>query len=489
MKRRFASAVWCATVALARIGSAAEPDDAVNPGAGSSRTASTHASRADSAPKDDTSEKKAAPPNPPLSDVHSPDRKLPDYSNRGTDPTTVGDVALWIPRIVLSPVYVVPNYGIRWPLGHLIAAAERANLPDILYNFFFFGPDHRAGFAPIAFVDFGFRASFGLYAFWDDAPKGNDLSFHGSTGGSGWYAGVLTDRIHFHEKDSLTFTVTALTRPDQAFFGIGPDTLQDNKSRFGETLYAVDATTDFPLWRASSVETGVSLRSLDFRPGRYEDDPSITAESATGAFPLPDGYAGGYTAAVSNVRLAFDNRLPNPAPGSGVRVETNVEEGTDVRRANGASWLKYGGTAGAFLDLDGRNRVLSLSATVQFADPLNNRSIPFTELVTLGGANAMRGFYPGRLRDRSAAVLTAKYRYPIWVWLDGSVQAAVGNVFAEHLQGFETGRLRFSGAVGIESIGSRDSSFELLFGMGSETFDHGGQIDSFRVLIGSNRGF
>ena len=101
----------------------------------------------------------------------------------------------------------------------------------------------------------------------------------------------------------------------------------------------------------------------------------------------------------------------------------------------------------------------------------------------------MRGFYPGRLRDKSAAVLTAKYRWPIWVWLDGSLQTAVGNVYGDHLEQFSVGRSRLSTALGIESVGSRDSSFELLVGFGTETFDHGGQVDSVRVLIGSNRGF
>ena len=188
--------------------------------------------------------------------------------------------------------------------------------------------------------------------------------------------------------------------------------------------------------------------------------------------------------------MALDTRRPSPAAGSGVRVEVEATQGTDIRHSPGASWLRYGGTAGGFLDVNGRNRVVSLSLALLFADPLKkNQPIPFTELVTLGGPGPMRGFYPGRLRDRSAAVLTAKYRWPIWVWLDGSLQAAVGNVFGEHLSGFDTSLFRFSGAVGIESVGSRDGSFELLFGVGSETFDHGAQLDSARVLVGTNRGF
>ncbi len=36
---------------------------------------------------------------------------------------------------------------------------------------------------------------------------------------------------------------------------------------------------------------------------------------------------------------------------------------------------------------------------------------------------------------------------PIWVWLDGSLEAAVGNVFGEHLEDFKPSLLRFSGAL------------------------------------------
>ena len=419
----------------------------------------------------------------------SPKRKLPDYGNRGKDPTTVGDVVIWVPRVILSPVYLVTEYGIRWPLGHLIAAAERANVPEVLYDFFFFGPNHSGGIAPVAFVDFGFRPSVGLFAFWNNAGfKGHDLNFHGTTGGAGWFAGVFTDRIVFHGNDAVALSLTGLTRPDRAFFGVGPDTLQDNISRYGEKRFEADLSTEFKLWRASSIQTSVGIRSLDFRQGHYDDDPSIGTSVAAGTFPLPDGFAG-YTAQTSSVRLAFDNRLPSPANGSGVRVELEAEEGTDVRRQVGAAWLRYSGTVGGFLDLNGRNRVLSLSLATLFADSLNKRPVPFTELVQLGGPGPMRGFYPGRLRDKSAAVLTAKYRWPIWVWLDGSLQTAVGNVFGDHLDQFELSRSRLSTAIGVESVGSRDSSFELLVGIGTETFAHGGQVDSVRVLVGSNRGF
>jgi AAA family ATP:ADP antiporter len=72
-------------------------------------------------------------------------RDLPDYDGRGGEPTTPEDVAVWVPRRALAPAYLVMEYGVRRPVGALITGAERAHLPEALYNFFIFraGPQGR----------------------------------------------------------------------------------------------------------------------------------------------------------------------------------------------------------------------------------------------------------------------------------------------------------------------------------------------------------
>jgi len=429
---------------------------------------------------------KPAPARPTHS---SPKRALPDYDRRGKSPTTAGDVALWVPRILLSPIYLVTEYGLRVPLGAGISAAERAHLPEAFYNFFFFGPDHKAGFLPIAFVDFGFRASIGLYVFGNDVFfRGNSLNLHGSTSGGDWLAGVLTDRIALGKNSDVSFELSGVHRPDHTFFGTGSGSLQRNISRYGETSTVAKVSYDVTPTRILRLQSGVGLESAHFYGGRFGEDPSIYERVASGAFALPPGFEG-YTAVTSQVSAALDTREARPAPGSGVRLEADVRHGSDLRRTPGARWLKYGGTAVGFVDINGYNRVVSLALHAELADPLGDLPVPFTEQAALGGTAAMRGFFPGRLIDRSAAVATLKYRWPIWVWLDGSLQVATGNVFGERFDDFAFKRFRLSSAIGIESIGSRDSSFEMLFGIGSETFEHGTQIDSIRFLIGSNHGF
>ena len=44
----------------------------------------------------------------------------------------------------------------------MLTAAEKAELPTALYDFFAFGPDHKAGIVPIALLEFGFKPSVGL---------------------------------------------------------------------------------------------------------------------------------------------------------------------------------------------------------------------------------------------------------------------------------------------------------------------------------------
>lgn len=57
-------------------------------------------------------------------------RALPDYDGRRPAPTTPGDVALWVPRVILSPVYFTTEWVIRRPLGAAVTAAEKVDLPN-----------------------------------------------------------------------------------------------------------------------------------------------------------------------------------------------------------------------------------------------------------------------------------------------------------------------------------------------------------------------
>ena len=98
----------------------------------------------------------------------------------------------------------------------------------------------------------------------------------------------------------------------------------------------------------------------------------------------------------------------------------------------------------------------------------------------------MPGFLPGRLFGRSAAVATLSYHWPIWVWLNGTIEASLGNVYGAHLDDFRLPLLRLSSAIGIETAGVSDNPVQILFGLGTETFESGAQLNAFRFVIGTS---
>jgi hypothetical protein len=44
-----------------------------------------------------------------------------------------------------------------------------------------------------------------------------------------------------------------------------------------------------------------------------------------------------------------------------------------------------------------------------------------------------------------------------------------------------------SGAIGFSSTGVSENPLQVLIGIGSETFDHGGQVDTIRIAFGTSR--
>ncbi len=361
------------------------------------------------------------------------EREVPDYDGRGDDPTTFGDVALWVPRLAVSPLYLVSEYVIRQPLGWVATKAEEEDLPAILVDFFTFGPDRTAGIVPTTLIDFGFQPSVGLYAFWNDfLTDANNFTVRGATGGPDWIAASASDRYEFWAGHELSLRAGFSQRPDWVFHGLGPES-SSVAARFSERRLDAAVEYDAHLWRTSRFSAHVGLRdaSYDGSIGCC-GDRTVDAAVAAGRFALPPGFSDGYSVLLSGFSAALDTRrrrhLDPPIegsdhvapPGGGVRLAVRAEHAAGLGAVNGEpdrhEWVRYGGTLGGFLDVGGHQRVLGLSVIADFADPLqSDGEIPFTELVGLGGERPLRGFLHGRLWDRSCLVAELEYRWPVWV--------------------------------------------------------------------------
>lgn len=85
---------------------------------------------------------------------------------------------------------------------------------------------------------------------------------------------------------------------------------------------------------------------------------------------------------------------------------------------------------------------------------------PINKYAELGGYNLMRGYYPGRYRDRQMMAAQIEYRLPVF-WRFGLVAfAGMGDV-AKTLSDFRNVRLKYSKGFGIRFTLNRDNHLNL----------------------------
>lgn len=391
-------------------------------------------------------------------------RPVPHYDGRAE---SGGDGALWIPRVLLAPLWLVYEFLVRFPIGAAVTAVEESATTQRAVHVLTFGSEKSAGIAPTFLFDRGMLPAVGGYFWWDDAlVDGNHVRVHAATWGEPKVLATVSDRYDLDDRSSVSLTASFARRRDNLYYGIGPDTLDGARTRYRSRVLDIAPGFERELGRGLHLGTKAGVRDTSF-----------------------ETHDAGYTIAYQHADLAFDTRSLG-LHGAGVRASASGDGAFDVSRTPRSSWFGYGAALEGFWDIAESARVLTLTATIRFVDPIARGSaIPFTELPTLGGDTTMRGFLPGRMIDRSAAAVTLGYRWPVWSFLDGELEAATGNVFDAGLRGFDVGRLRFSGAVGLRTLSIPEAELELLTGFGTDTFDQGARVSSFRLAFGATHAF
>jgi hypothetical protein len=197
--------------------------------------------------------------------------------------------------------------------------------------------------------------------------------------------------------------------PEVEFYGIGPDSLERDRSVHFERR----------------VDVGVQAR--------YRPLPLLVLGAGT-------GFQGRDTDPASDPRSIERVFTPEEAPGLNADVpygHVMASAGLDWR--NAASYADRGGLAEVavhtFRDPDRRysfnrvdtdlvqhipilrgNWIISLRGSLSAVDPHAGQDVPYFMLPRSGGSRGVRGYASARYRDRSAAVASAEYR-----WTPGEV--------------------------------------------------------------------
>ncbi len=412
-------------------------------------------------------------------------RAVPDYDGRGAPPEDPAEPWMWIPRVATAPLYLVTEYLLRAPIGWLLTELEATGAITSLADYL------RRDFVvlPVAYFDLGLRPSVRLFATWKHAlHDANQIDVSAGFGGTGALDARVVDTITVDDL-SVSARFRASRRDDYIYGGVGPgaDNTIANRARFSEARLETEARLDWRFWRRSRLRLSTGYDSRNFGDGEELGDPALTTRQqqlADGV--LPEGFEDGYSAFRARLELVMDTRAVSRPLDGGVRVGVYAAPGFDVDRPSQRRWLTWGGHLMLATDALGAERVLALEGDAHLVEDLDaSEGVPFTELIDPSAAGVLPAYLPGQLRGRSAAAMTVRYRWPIWVFLDGNLFFSVGSVFDTRFDGFELHDLRYSFGVGVDARDAGDHPFVFQLGVGSETFANGGELTSFRVLIGA----
>jgi hypothetical protein len=432
------------------------------------------------------------------------ERETPDYDARSESPPSVGDIALWVPRIALFPVHLVLEYGLRWPVGQTTSLLERRGLvePGLTRLYDPSGP--QLGVAPILKIKSERASIFGASLFYrgafeDTVDLGLDVA--GFPGRNFLVRSHLRRRFP-PEQLALSLHVATQYRDDHGFWGLGPDVRPEVAHRYSR--YDTSAHLRFeagPRDRGTGghLDIGFSDHVLRCSPHLSTDLCGRDGIDGTSDdrydLETPDlaPFMEDYTLARLRTRLYWDTRS-DPNRGDGLRLELmggwSHSIGPNSPRLN---FLSYGAEAGGFWNIFGlRDHTLGLRLRTELVHPLGRGLVPIPELPVLGGDETMRGFSDDQFRGLSTVMATLDYRYPVWSFLNGVVFLEVGNAFGRHFRGFEPGRLRGTAGIGVQSFGLLTDytsfNFNVAIGttpLGSDDFG----VETIEVNGGTNWGF
>jgi len=195
------------------------------------------------------------------------------------------------------------------------------------------------------------------------------------------------------------------------YFGIGPDTAESALTTFGIQATHVLAHATFRPTRWFDIDGEIGLMS-----------PSLKDDSLGRAGPADDQP----TFVPTQLAMTLDTRNFREHPTSGLLLRAAAAR-FDDRDTGAFTHKRYEGEAAAFLPMFGERIVLALHGMAAHT-PLEDGSVPFYMLPTLGGANSLRSFTDYRFRDHNLLLTNAELRLAMMTHVDLAFFADAGNV-------------------------------------------------------------
>ena len=248
----------------------------------------------------------------------------------------------------------------------------------------------------------------------------------GDTGGLSQFRGLSRRQSDFFLYGSVAYNYY----PEEDFFGIGPDSREEDRSNYllESTAYTVNMGYRPNRWVVIGGGTGLVQMSL--RSGKQGDLRSIeqvfAPDSVPGLSPAPDYYR-------SVLGFFVDFRdVPGNAHKGGLFGFQVLRD--DQKDGDQFEFTRYTFDAREYISLGSPQRVLALWFLTSMDDPDPGSEVPFYLMRTLGGGHTLRGFRGGRFRDTNRLHLSGEYRWEASPALEFALFYDAGKVFGDRAQ-------------------------------------------------------
>ncbi len=232
--------------------------------------------------------------------------------------------------------------------------------------------------------------------------------------------------------------------PQEDFFGLGPQSVEQNRTSF--LVESTEVGADVWWTPVERLRVGGSLSYLDPSIGsgtdnRYPSTEELFDRTTLSGFRVQPNFRriDGW--------IDFDGRDNPSDPRAGGFYRVRISDFQD-RDLDTFAFRRVEVDVQQYLSLSQKHQVIALraSAVVTHADAGNE--VPFYYQPTLGGKQTLRGFREFRFRDRNSLLFTAEYRWAAWWALDPALFVDAGKV-ASRRNDLDLSNLEVSYGIGF----------------------------------------
>jgi hypothetical protein len=249
-------------------------------------------------------------------------------------------------------------------------------------------------------------------------------------------------------------------RPEENFFGLGPQSSFADQSAYYLQERGVGLTASLRLHRRVRVGAGVDYSSSRVFEGR--DDDATTQDRFGNNQLLAQGAA--LLGLSAFAELDHRDQPSNPRRGAFLRLSAASYD--SVGRGDFGFVNLQLDTRG-YLPLGSERRVLALRLLGDFNSPKGGSQIPFFRLARLGNTQTLRGFESNRFYGRHALAASIEYRYALSGGMEAVTFTDLGQVFNRWSE-FNRQNFRATFGGGVQFKSEKSVFFKILVARSGE---------------------